>query len=222
MIRLLGAAVLIAVLAPSARAQVSGSGLAGGAEYRVRTAAGFQRYSGTLTGLRADLTLGSSLGLEVVARGGTLAADSAVDPSRTMADVAARLTLRAAPWLSLHGTMGLRGFSTVIGTQRWFLARAGADVRLPFATGALTAVARGEFLPVVRTSGVGDPTVAASAAAGLEWNGAHLVAGLRYEIERFRASAGSSDPRREQFTAIVAWVGLRLAGAAPENRPTGR
>ncbi len=203
--------------AAAAQTAVSGSGNVAWIEHRVVGPQGLEATSGTIFGAGGTLALGTAE-LSVSAGAGNLSAVSSTAETQAYATLALRATLLPMPWLALTAGASLAAYDTPLARQRWTTTRIGAEVRLPFSTGALSALARVEMFPTVTVTGLTQPTGFA-AATGLRWRGGPFTASLSYALERYDFEPSAGVRRREQLATLTASLGLRLRArqAAPRQ-----
>lgn len=209
--------LLLAGAAPrpaTAQLTLSGAGFVSSVEHRVTAGGGLEATVGTVFGAAATVTLGT-VALDAAAAGGNLSATTATADNQAFATAWLRAALRPMPWLALTAGLSIAAFDTPLARQRWTTTRVGAEARLPFLTGAFTAMVRGELFPTTSVTGLDKPDLAFSAGTGLQWHGGPFTASLVYALERYDFPPTGGIRRREQLSTLTACLGLRLLTRDP-------
>jgi hypothetical protein len=179
-------------------------------EHRVDAGYGVERSSGVLGGGRVTLGLPPRVELDVTAASGTLERDSANAEDRHVAEIGFDARYRPLSWLWLETGIATRTYSAPIAVQRWTSLRLGAEARVPFFGGRAEGVGRLLFLPLVSVTGLEQPELALTAAAGVEYRLGPIAAGVFYSLERYDFSAQDGVARAEQLSALTVRASARL------------
>ncbi len=180
------------------------------AEHRVDAGYGVERSSGLLGGGRVTLGLPPRVELDVTAAAGTLERDSTNAEERHLAEVGVGARYRPLPWLWLETGVAARTYTAPVAVQRWTSLRLGAEARVPFFGGRAEGIGRLLFLPLVAVTGLEQPDLAISAAAGVEYRFGPVGAGLFYSLERYDFPAQDGVARLEQMSTLTVSVRARL------------
>jgi len=180
------------------------------AEHRVDAGFGVERSSGVLGGGRVTLGLPPRVELDITATAGTLEPDSANAEQRHVAEVGVDARYRPLSWLWVATGVATRTYSAPIAVQRWTSLRLGAEARVPFFGGRAEALGRLLFLPLVDVTGLEQPELAITAAAGVEYRFGPVGAGLFYSLERFDFPAQDGVARAEQLSALTLRASARV------------
>jgi hypothetical protein len=125
-------------------------------------------------------------------------------------EIAARVRVRAVPWLALETGYTRRMYSTALARQAWTMLALGVEARVAVLEGAVYGVARADFLPAVSVTGLPSPDLAFSSGAGLDYNYGPLTAALFYSLERYDFPTTNSTRRLEQLTILSLRLALRV------------
>ena len=180
------------------------------AEHRVDAGIGVERSSGLLGGGRVTLGLPPRVELDFTATAGTLERDSANAEERHLAEVGFDARYRPLSWLWFETGVATRTYSAPIAVQRWTSLRLGAAARVPFFGDRAEAVGRLLFLPLVAVTGLEQPELAITAAAGIEYRLGPVAAGLFYSLERYDFPAQNGVTRFEQLSALTLRASARV------------
>ena len=180
------------------------------AEHRVDAGYGVERSSGVLGGGRVTLGLPPRVELDVTALAGTLERDSVNAEDRHLAELGLDARYRPLSWLWFDTGVATRTYSAAIAVQRWTSLRLGAEARVPFFGGRAEAVGRLLFLPLVEVTGLEQPELAVTAAAGIEYRFGPVGAGLFYSLERYDFPAQDGVARAEQVSALTLRASARV------------
>ena len=180
------------------------------AEHRVDAGFGVERSSGVLGGGRVTLGLPPRVELDVSAAAGTLAPDSPNAEERHLAEVGVDARYRPLSWLGFATGVATRTYSAPIAVQRWTSQRLGAEARVPIFGGRAEADGRLLFLPLVEVTGLEQPELAVTAAAGIEYRFGPVGAGLFYSLERYDFPAQDGVARAEQLSALTLRASARV------------
>lgn len=180
------------------------------AEHRVDAGFGVERSSGVLGGGGVTLGLPPRVELAVTAGAGTLERDSANAEDRHMAELGFDARYRPLSWLWLETGVATRTYSASIAVQRWTSLRLGAQARVPFFGHRAQAVGRLLFLPLVDVTGLEQPELAVTAAAGVAYRFGPVAAALSYSLERYDFPARDGVARLEQLSALTLLVSARV------------
>lgn len=179
-------------------------------EHRVDAGYGVERSSGLLGGGRVTLGLPPRVELDFTAVAGNLERDSANAEDRHVAEIGFDARYRPLTWLWFETGMATRTYSAPIAVQRWTSLRLGAEARVPFFGGRAEGVGRLLFLPLVTVTGVEQPELAITAAAGVQYRLGPVAAGLFYSLERYDFPAQDGVTRAEQLSALTLRASARL------------
>jgi hypothetical protein len=210
---LLGAGASVAAAQERAAAAASLSLL----EHRVNLGggSGVQRAFGPVVGIQGTYLVTPWLEASAGARVGHLSARTPYAEARDVGEVGFGASVLASPSLAFTGAVQVRSYAGTFGTQRWTSLSVGAEERLEFIGGALHAVFRGAFVPLVSVSGgVAGPNVAVSVGSGLEWTRGKWSGAVVYTLERYDFPERDSARRLEQLGGLTIRVGLRLGRPA--------
>ena len=179
-------------------------------EHRVDAGYGVERSSGLLGGGRVTLGLPPRVELDFTALAGNLERDSANAEDRHVAEIGFDARYRPLTWLWFETGMATRTYSAPIAVQRWTSLRLGAEARVPFFGGRAEGVGRLLFLPLVTVTGVEQPELAITAAAGVQYRLGPVAAGVFYSLERYDFPAQDGVTRAEQLSALTLRASARL------------
>jgi hypothetical protein len=203
--RVAWAALLGVMLAPgSATGQVSFEARAQIArmEHRVQDGGPVLPASGNVFGAALGLLVRDRFEVWAGASGGRLAAASADAEDRDVAEVEVLGRTGVRPWITLDGGVTVRSYTGALARQRWTSLRLGAEARVPLHRDAVRGVVRGHWMPVVSVSGVGRPSVALVAGAGVEWRGSRFDLAALYTLERYDFPARDGVRRLEEVSSL--------------------
>jgi hypothetical protein len=206
--------VLCLSLAPAAgiaQITLSGTAAASLAVHQVDIGYGVEESRGLL--LRAEGAVALSR-LEVLIRaaGGSLSTTAAGAENRDVGEVGIEASVMPAPWLALRASGTSRTYSTAIARQHWTMVEMGAEVRLDFATSPVRGILRGGLLPVVSVNGLPRPSVALTAAAGIEYRSGSVTGGLLYGLERYDFPPSRATRRLEQLNTLTFRITMQRGG----------
>lgn len=196
------------VATASAQSGVSASVLLSSEEHRVDAGSGMVTASGWVPGAAAGLSLPSHLGIQVVARSGTLKASSGAIDDERIAEVSALFQVSPAGWVSFNLFGSARSVTTTLARQHWTTAGVGADLRMPLIGSATEGFLRVNVPVVVRVSGLANPNVAVEGGAGLRYRQGRVLGQLAYGLRRFDFPPASGRTRLEQISTLTLGVGL--------------
>ncbi|HZS58576.1 MAG TPA: hypothetical protein VFA43_04855 [Gemmatimonadaceae bacterium] len=173
-------------------------------------------------GLGDQRVTGVAVGAEIVAmplrntefRGqisaGHLNSDTPATDSRGWTDIQLGGSVFATNWLAFQLGADARGYSTVVGDQRWISLSAGAEARAPLFDNAAQAVFRASFLPLVGVSNHTNPDFAVSAATGLRFQRKKLQGAVLFSLERYSFPSSSLGAHAEQVAMLSLQLGVRF------------
>ena len=205
--------VMLGAAAASAQQRAAAVASASLMEHRVNLGdgSGVQRAFGPIVGVQATFLAKPWLGVSAGARVGHLSPKTAYAEARDVAEVGFGASVLASPSLAFTGAVQVRSYAGTFGTQRWTSLSVGAEERMAFIGGALHAVFRGAFVPLVSVSGgVTSPNVAVAVGSGLEWTRGKWSGAVMYTLERYDFPEQGSVRRLEQIGGLTIRLGLRL------------
>jgi hypothetical protein len=180
------------------------------AEHRVNAGFGVERSSGLLGAGQVVLALPPRVELVARAGAGTLERDSANAQDRHAAEIGADARYRPLSWLWLETGVATRTYSAPIAVQRWTSVRLGAEARIPFYGHRAEAVGRLLFMPLDDATGIDQPDLAVTAAAGVEYRLGAVGLALLYGLERYDFPAQGGVARVEQLSALTLRASARV------------
>lgn len=195
---------------PGAAQVVSAAGFVSSVEHRVDAGYGVERSSGVLGSAQVSVGLPPRVELSLMAGAGSLERDSVNAEDRDIAEIRVDARYRTLPWLWLETGVATRTYSAPIAVQRWTSLRLGAEARLPFFGGRAEGVGRLLFLPLVAVTGLDQPELALTAAAGIEYHVGPVAAGLFYSLERYDFPVRDGIARAEQLSALTLRASAQL------------
>jgi len=141
---------------------------------------------------------------------GHLNSDTPSTDSRGWTDIQLGGSVFATNWLAFQLGADARGYSTVIGDQRWLSLSAGAEARAPLFDNAAQAIFRASFLPLVGISNNTNPNFAVSAATGLRFRRKRLEGAVLFSLERYSFPSTSLGAHAEQVAMVSLQLGVRF------------
>lgn len=177
-------------------------------EHEVRVDDTRENASGAALGVALGYAPRTWLSLQARFLTGTLSAAEGATEDRDVAEGDVGLAVGALPWLALQVGATARGFSSVVGKQRWSGLRTGLEARLPFIGGRAVGVVGVGVMPVVSVSGQESPSLPLLVNAGMEYRSGLVSGRLLYSVERYEFAAQSG--RAEQLATLRAGLGVRL------------
>lgn len=203
---------------PSDAQRFSTAFAATAAEHRVDAGSGVEVSRGPVFAVGAQARLGAKWTARLEGSAGRLVADGA-GPDRDVGQLEGELGFHPATWLTLEASLWTRTYTAPIARQRWTAAAVGAEARVPFGVGALSAVGRFELQPAVSVSGLSGAGPGFAAAAGVRLQGRRASLSLTYGIERCDFAPTGGVTRRERLSGLTARVRWgRNAPAQPRER----
>jgi len=148
--------------------------------------------------------------LQVAAFGGRLKADGGDAEDRDVAEIGVDAGYRTLPWLTLAAGVTTRTYTSPLARQRWTALRIGAEARLGLLDGRVEGIGQFVLLPVVAVSGLDQPDLAYSTAAGIEYHVGPLGVGLCYALERYDFPTRDGVSRDEQLSSLQLYASARL------------
>jgi len=194
----------------AAQRRIEAAAFVAAIELRVDPGSGVERFSGPMIGGEATLQVSGRWALAVRVGDGSLTARTPGGLNRDVGELSAEGRVRAGTELSFSAGASRRVYSTELARQRWNTLQLGVEGRLPFLGGAMQAVARGAFLPVVAVNGLDHPKTAYTIGTGIEYQLGQGAIGIVYSLERYNFPAKAMTQRLEQVSALTVRGALRL------------
>lgn len=181
------------------------------ADHRVDAGVGVERASGVLVGAATRLRLRQGIAVTVSGEAGHLTAVQGTGGiDRDVAQLGVVAEFVPLSWLALEGGVTVRSFGTVVARQRWTLARAGAEARIPLSGETIWALGRAHLLPFVSVNGLPNAAMAFDAGTGLAYRRGRLLLDVTYTLERADFPRQGSTRRREQLGTFAIRGGTTL------------
>jgi hypothetical protein len=207
---LVGAVTAAAATRPGTAQVLSAAGFLSSADHRVEAGFGLERSSGWIGGARVTVGLQPRVEIDVTALAGALERDSANAEDRGVAEIRLDARYRTLSWLWLETGVGTRTYSAPIAVQRWTALRLGAEARVPFFGDRAEGVSRLLLLPLVSVTGLDQPELALTAAAGIEYRFGPVMAGVFYWLERYDFPVQDAVARAEQLSGLLVRASARV------------
>ena len=189
---------------------VAVSFLLGSEAHQVDAGLGKVTSSGWVPGMAVAVNLTTHIGVQVVARSGTLNANSGGADDEGLAEVSALFQVSPAGWVSFDLSGNARSVTTQLARQHWTTAGLGADLRMPLIGSATEGYLRLNVPFVVDVSGLAAPNVAVEGAAGLRYRRGRLLGHLSYDLRRFDFPTAGGRTRLEEISTLTFGVGVML------------
>ena len=203
-------AAALGTVGGAAAQDVALAGFVSSVEHRVDAGFGVERSSGLVGGARVTVGLPPRVELALTASAGPLERDSANAEDRDVAEIRLDARYHTLSWLWLETGVATRTYSAPIAVQRWTTLRLGAEARVPFLGDRAEGVGRLLFLPLVSVTGVDQPELALTAAAGVEYRLGPVLAGVFYWLERYDFPVQDEIARVEQLSGLMVRASARV------------